>query len=72
MVENMLKTNLDFLIENEDFKTVKEFYEMLSTNKKEIINDLKWRISGGKMKGEVIKNHDEYIEQCKRLLEELK
>ena len=67
----MLKTNLDFLIENEDFKTVKEFYEMLSTNKKEIVNDLIWRISGGTMKGEVIKNHDEYIEQCKRLLEEI-
>ena len=67
----MLKTNLDFLVKNEDFKSENEFYEMLNTNKKEIINDLKWRISGGKMKGEVIKNHNEYIEQCKKLLEEL-
>ncbi|MDE7432735.1 MAG: hypothetical protein K2N34_12595 [Lachnospiraceae bacterium] len=67
----MLKTNLDFLVKNEDFKSENEFYEMLNTNKKEIIDDLKWRISGGKMKGEVIKNHNEYIEQCKKLLEEL-
>ena len=67
----MLKTNLDFLIQNEDLKNEKEFYEMLEDDRQGIINDLKWRISGGKMKGEVIKNHDEYIEQCKKLLEEL-
>ena len=68
----MLNTNLNFLIENEDFRDEKEFYEMLRTNREEVVNDLKWRISGGRMKNEVIKNHNNYIEQCKKLLAELK
>ena len=69
--EIMLKTNLDFLIKNEDIEDEKEFYKILEEDRQELIKYLKWRADGWTFKNEIIKNHEEYIEQCKKLLAEL-
>lgn len=64
-----MKKEIEKLVENFDFESEADFYQSLKEDKKGVIGHLKWRVNGGRMKGESISA--DYVEACKILLLDL-
>lgn len=65
-----MKNAIKKIVENFDFESEADFYKSLEEDRKGVIDHLKWRSCGGRMKGESISA--DYAEACKLLLLNLK